>query len=142
MSSGLSSPLARCCACRRTALGRICMHGSRKGIRTNAQIRTRTHIHTRARARACMDKWTNKQIARNNRKQSTSEKNHFCKSTNLKGSSHQILLSEMYLPGIEVCIEKLLPKILGRLGMENPSKRQCKVAYIQQHCAVTSSVLV
>ena len=41
----------------------------------------------------------------------------------LKGNSHQILLSEMSLPGVEVLIEKLLPKILGRLGKENPSKR-------------------
>ena len=41
----------------------------------------------------------------------------------LKGNSHQILLSEMSLPGVEVPIEKLLPKLLGRLGKENPSKR-------------------
>ena len=32
----------------------------------------------------------------------------------LEGNSHQILLSEMSLSGIEVLIEKLLPKILGR----------------------------
>ena len=32
----------------------------------------------------------------------------------LKGNSHQILLSEMSLPGDEVLIEKLLLKILGR----------------------------
>ena len=31
----------------------------------------------------------------------------------LKGSSQQILLSEMSLPVIEVLIERLLPKILG-----------------------------
>ena len=43
--------------------------------------------------------------------------------SSLKGNSHQILLSEMNLPGIEVLIEKLLPKILERLGKENPSKR-------------------
>ena len=61
---------------------------------------------------------------------------------NLKGNSHQILLSEMSLPGIEVLIEKLLPKILGRLGKENPSKRRCKVAFVQRKCAVTSSVSV
>ena len=58
----------------------------------------------------------------------------------LKGNSHQILLSEMSLPGIEVHIEKLLPKILGRLGKENPSKRRCKVAFVQRKCSVTSSV--
>ena len=39
------------------------------------------------------------------------------------GNSHQISLSEMSLPGVEVLIEKLLPKILGRLGKENPSKK-------------------
>ena len=60
----------------------------------------------------------------------------------LKGDSHQILLSEMSLPGVEVPIEKLLPRILGRLGKENPSKRQCKVAFVQRKCAVTSSILV
>ena len=38
----------------------------------------------------------------------------------LKGNSHQILLSEMSLPGIEELIEKMVPKILGRLGKENP----------------------
>ena len=48
----------------------------------------------------------------------------------IKGNSHQILLSEMSLPGIEVLIEKLLPKILGRLGKENLSKRRCKVAFV------------
>ena len=46
----------------------------------------------------------------------------------LKENSHQILLSEMSLPGVEVPIEKLLPKILGRLGKENHSKRRCKVS--------------
>ena len=60
----------------------------------------------------------------------------------LKGNSHQILLSEMSMPGVEVLIEKLLPKILGRLGKENPSKRRCKVAFVQRKCAVTSSVSV
>ena len=60
----------------------------------------------------------------------------------LKGNSHQILLSEMSLPGIEVLIEKLLTIILRRLGNENPSKRQCKVAVVQRKCAVTSSVSV
>ena len=39
----------------------------------------------------------------------------------LKGNSHQILLSEMSLPGVEVLIEKLLPTIIGRLGKKNPS---------------------
>ena len=63
-------------------------------------------------------------------------------TTQLKGNSHQILLSEMSLPGVEVLIEKLLPNILGRLGRENPSKRLCKVAFVQRKCAVTSSVLV
>ena len=60
----------------------------------------------------------------------------------LKGNSHQILLSEMSLPEVEVPIEKLLPKILGRSGKENPSKRRCKVAFVQHKCAVTSSVSV
>ena len=60
----------------------------------------------------------------------------------LKGNSRQILLSEMSLPGIEVLIEKLLPKILGRLGKENFSKRHCKVAFVRRKCAVTLSVSV
>ena len=60
----------------------------------------------------------------------------------LKGNSHQILLSEMSLPGIEVLIEKLLPKVLGRLVKENCSKRRCKVAFVQRKCVVTSSVSV
>ena len=60
----------------------------------------------------------------------------------LKGNSYQILLSEMSLPRVEVLIEKLLPKVLGRLGKENPSKRQCKVAFVQRKCAVTSTVSV
>ena len=60
----------------------------------------------------------------------------------LKGNSHQILLSEMSLPGVEVLIEKLLPQILGRLGKKNPSKRRCKVAFVQRKCAVTSTVSV
>ena len=60
----------------------------------------------------------------------------------LKGNSHQILLSEKSLPGIEVRIEKSLPKILGRLGKENPSKRRSKVAFVQRKCSVTSSVSV
>ena len=37
----------------------------------------------------------------------------------LKGYSHQILLSEMSLPGVEELVGKLLPKILGRFGKEN-----------------------
>ena len=61
---------------------------------------------------------------------------------NLKGNSHQILLSEMSLPGIEAFIEKFVRKILGRLGKENSSKRQCKVAFVQRKFAVTSSVSV
>ena len=48
----------------------------------------------------------------------------------------------MSLPGVEELIEKLLPKILGRLGKENPSRRQCKVAFVQRKCAVMSSVSV
>ena len=57
----------------------------------------------------------------------------------LKGNSHQILLSEMSLLGIEVLIGKLLPKILGRLEKENPSKRRCKVDFVQRKCAVMFS---
>ena len=48
----------------------------------------------------------------------------------------------MSLPGNEVLIEKLLPKILGRLGKENPSKRRCIVAFVQRKFAVTSPVSV
>ena len=59
-----------------------------------------------------------------------------------KGNSHQTLLSEMSLPRIEVLMEKLLPKILGRLEKENRSKRRCKVAFVQHKCAVTSLVSV
>ena len=46
-----------------------------------------------------------------------------------KGNSHQILLSETSLPGIEAFIKKLLLKVLllGRLGKENPSKRHSAV---------------
>ena len=46
----------------------------------------------------------------------------------------------MSLPGIEVLVEKLLPKILGRSGKENPSKRRCKVAFCtaQVRCDVVS----
>ena len=40
---------------------------------------------------------------------------------NLMGISHQILLSEMSLPGIEVPIEKLLPNTSGKSG-EKPFK--------------------
>ena len=60
----------------------------------------------------------------------------------LKGNSHQILLSGLSLPGVKVLIEKLLPKILGRFGKENPSKRRCKVAFVQRKCAVKSTVSV
>ena len=60
----------------------------------------------------------------------------------LKGNSYHIYFFEMSLPGVEVHIEKLLPKILGRLGKENSSKRRCKVAFVQRKCAVTSSVSV
>ena len=48
----------------------------------------------------------------------------------LKGNTHQILLSEMNLPGINV------PTILGKLGKGNPSKRRSKVAFVQRKCAV------
>ena len=65
-----------------------------------------------------------------------------CTFMQLKRNSHQILLSEMGLPGVEALIEKLLPKILERLGKENPSKRRCKIAFVQRKCAVTSSVSV
>ena len=47
----------------------------------------------------------------------------------------------MSLPGVEVPIEKCLPKILLRLGKENPSQRQCKVARLytaQVRCDVVS----
>ena len=37
----------------------------------------------------------------------------------------------MSLPGIEVPIEMLFPKILGGLGKEISSKRQCKGAFVQ-----------
>ena len=56
----------------------------------------------------------------------------------LKGNSHQILLSEMSLPGIGVLIEKMLPKILGRLGKQKPSKRRQKVAFVQRKCYTIS----
>ena len=45
----------------------------------------------------------------------------------LKENSHQILLSEMSLPGDEVPSEKLLPKILVRLGKQNPSRDDGKL---------------
>ena len=48
----------------------------------------------------------------------------------IKGELSPNLLSEMSLPGVEVFLEKLLPKILGRLGKENPSKRRCNVASV------------
>ena len=48
----------------------------------------------------------------------------------------------MSLPGIEVPIEKLLPKILGRLGKEKPSKRRRKYAFVDRKFGVTSSVSV
>ena len=40
----------------------------------------------------------------------------------LKGNSHQILLSEISPPGIEVLIEKLLAKILWRVGRKTPQE--------------------
>ena len=58
----------------------------------------------------------------------------------LEGNTHQILLLELSLPEIEVCTDKLLPKILEILGKENPSKEQCKIAFVQRKCAATPSV--
>ena len=58
------------------------------------------------------------------------------------GNSHHILHFEMSLTGIEVLIEKLLPKILERLGKESRSKRRRTVAFVQRKCAVTSSISV
>ena len=46
------------------------------------------------------------------------------------------------MPGVEVLIEKLSSKIIGRLGKENHSKIRYKVAFVQRKCALTSSVLV
>ena len=46
----------------------------------------------------------------------------------------------MSLPGVEILIEKLLPKILGRLGKENPYERRYKVAFVKRKCTVTSLV--
>ena len=54
--------------------------------------------------------------------------------TSLKGNSHQILLSEMSLPGVEVLIEKLLPKIYGRLGKENHSNARFTLADPTPRC--------
>ena len=45
----------------------------------------------------------------------------------ITGHSHQILISEICLPGIEVSAENLLHKILGKLGKENPSKDDVKL---------------
>ena len=59
----------------------------------------------------------------------------------LRGNSHQILLSEMSLPGIEALIEKSLPKILGRLGKEfEPLKKttQSCLCTAQVRCDVVS----
>ena len=57
------------------------------------------------------------------------ENSHAKTECSLKGNSHLFLLSEMSLPEVEVLIEKLLPKILRRLGKENRSKRRCKVTF-------------
>ena len=65
---------------------------------------------------------------------------HECSEHDLKGNSHQISLSEMSLPGVEVVIEKLITKILGRLGKDNPSKRRSKDVFVERKCAMTSSV--
>ena len=73
---------------------------------------------------------------------------NFAHSTNifdiryLKGELSPNLLSEMILPGVEVPIEKLLPKMLVRLWKENHYKRRCKVALVHRKCTVTSSVSV
>ena len=58
-----------------------------------------------------------------------------------KENTHQILPSEMSLPGIEVLIESCYPNI-REIGEGEPSERRCKVAVIQRKCAVTSSVSV
>ena len=51
-----------------------------------------------------------------------------CTKLSLKGNSHQIILSEMSQPGIEVHIEKLLLNILERLGKgKSPLKVNAKV---------------
>ena len=78
----------------------------------------------------------------NNSLKKETKKDNIPMRIQLEGNSHQILLSGMSLPGVKVPVEKLLPKILGRLGKENPSKRRCNVAFVQRKCAVTSSVLV
>ena len=45
---------------------------------------------------------------------------------------HEVYIIILFCTGVEVPIEKLLPKILGRLGKENPSKRRCKVVFVQR----------
>ena len=52
----------------------------------------------------------------------------------LKGNSHQILLSETRLPGIEVLIEKLLPKTIREIGEGEPLKKT------MQSCLCTAQV--
>ena len=59
-----------------------------------------------------------------------------------RGEASPNLLSEMSLPGIEVLLEKLSPKILGRSGKESLSRKQFKVAFVQRKCAVMLSVSV
>ena len=44
----------------------------------------------------------------------------------------------MYVAESCKVIEKLIPKILGGLGKENPSKKRCEVAFVQHKCPVTS----
>ena len=41
--------------------------------------------------------------------------------------SHQILLSEMSVPGVKVHLEKLFPDISGRLGRDNSLKDDAKL---------------
>ena len=61
----------------------------------------------------------------------------------LNRSSHQILLFKMNIPGVEVPIENLLPRILGRLG-KKPSKTTAQRSLVpvyrgQVPCNVVSS---
>ena len=44
--------------------------------------------------------------------------------------------------GLKYLLKSCYPKLLGRLGKENPSKKRCKVAFVQRKCAVMSSVSV
>ena len=62
-----------------------------------------------------------------------------CRNYSLKGNPHQLVLSEVSQPGIEVSVEKLLPKIFGRLGKEKPAKTmQSCLCAAQVRCDVVS----